>query len=100
MWPEALIPRVPRSACLSSAGGRGGRGDLKAPPGLTLLQRGGNCGLIKELDSAATNVMHHMPLSGLALNKLCKGGKGGKLAFYGPRAHVPLRELKKNNTSF
>lgn len=46
---EYLFPDSPCSACLPSAGGRGGRGDLKAPPGLTLLRRGASPGLLKEL---------------------------------------------------
>lgn len=46
---EYLFPESPCSACLSATGGRGGRGDLKAPPGLAPLQHGGNPGLLKEL---------------------------------------------------
>ena len=85
---EYLFPDSPCSACLPSAGGRGGRGDLKAPPGFTLLRRGASPGLLKELGWAAADVLHNMLSSGFPLNKLCKGGKGGKRGFYGPWAHV------------
>ncbi|KAM7401832.1 hypothetical protein PAMP_017110 [Pampus punctatissimus] len=95
VWPEVLIPRVPLSACLSSTGGGGGRGDLKAPPGLVPLQRGGIPGLLKELGRAFTNIVHNTLPSGFPLNKLCQGGKGGKPEFYGPRAHVSTEEGKQ-----
>lgn len=53
VWPGVLILRAPPAlACLSCTGGRGGRGDLKAPPGLKSRQHGRNQSLLKELDSS------------------------------------------------
>lgn len=64
------------------------------------LQRGGDPGLLKELDWAATDVLHNMPSSGFPLNKLCKGGKGGKHGFYGPWAHVSTEGVEKKQPVF
>lgn len=67
---------------------------MKASSGFGSSQDGGNPGLLKELASAVSNVLHNMLSSGFSLNKLHAGGKGGKQRFIVLKHMFPLREQK------